>query len=120
VTVKRGGTVAAHVKAVTLPGFHVNSNKPSEEYLIPLSLTWTSGPLEAKTVNYPAPETIQMGADKLSVFTGTIDIKTSFAAAGNVAPGSATMTGKLHYQACNNQMCFRPTTVEVHVPVTVE
>ena len=35
---------------------HVNSNKPSEEYLIPLKLTWAStGALEAGEVVYPKP-----------------------------------------------------------------
>ena len=30
------------------------------------------------------------------------------------------MTGKLRYQACNNEMCFRPSSVEVKLPVVVE
>jgi hypothetical protein len=56
----------------------------------------------------------------LSVFTGAIDLKTTFAAPSTAAAGSTAMTGKLHYQACNNRMCFRPTTVDVKVPVSIE
>ena len=120
VSVKRGATIVAHIKAVTLPGFHVNSDQPKEPNLIPIKLTWTDGPLSSKSISYPSPETIQLGSDSLSVFTGDIDIKTTFNAPANASTGSAVMTGKLHYQACNNQMCFRPATLEVKLPVTIE
>ncbi len=108
------------IKVVVLPGFHVNSDKPKDEFLIPLKLTWTNGPLEGKEITYPKPEEIQVGGQNLVVFTGSFPIETKFAAPANIAPGAASMTGKLRYQACNNQMCFRPATIEVHVPVTVE
>ncbi len=117
---KGARSVDARVSVAILPGFHVNSDKPSFDYLIPLKLTWSSGPLEAKSVRYPQPETIELGPDKLSVFSGTIDITTKFIAPKNAAAGSTTMTGQLHYQACNNRECFRPMTVEVRLPVTVE
>ena len=44
---KRGAAVQAKIPVSVDPGFHVNSDKPKEEFLIPLSLTWTSaGALE--------------------------------------------------------------------------
>ena len=118
ITVKRGASVTAVLKVSTLTGFHVNSNKPRGEYLIPLTLTWNDGPLKATSVTYPEPELIQVGSDTLSVFTGAFQIRTEFTTPPNA--GSASMTGKLRYQACNNQMCFRPTTAEIRLPVTIE
>jgi DsbC/DsbD-like thiol-disulfide interchange protein len=103
-----------------LPGFHVNSDKPKEEYLIPLKLTWTGGPLEAKLITYPTPEQFKVGADMLNVFTGTFHIRTEFIAPEQTPRGSGTVTGKLRYQACNSDMCFRPATVNVTLPFTVE
>ncbi len=120
ISVKRGEVTTATIKVATLPGFHVNSDKPKDEFLIPLSLTWTSGPLETKSVIYPKPEELKVGNDMLSVFTGTFTIQTQFKAPEAVATGTAAMIGKLHYQACNNQMCFRPSTIEVRLPVVVE
>ena len=108
------------LKVATLPGFHVNSNKPKDEFLIPLTLTWTSGPLETISVVYPPPQDLKVGNDILSVLTGTFPIETQFKAGEKPPAGPSAMVGKLHYQACNNQMCFRPTTVEVRVPVVVE
>ncbi len=104
-----------------LPGFHVNSDKPRDEFLIPLKLTWTGGPLEAKSVSYPKPEEIRVGKDMLVVFTGKFTIRTEFKAPEHYSSGaSATVTGKLRYQACNNEMCFRPASIEVRVPVVIE
>ena len=44
----------------------------------------------------------------------------TFKAPDSLAPGSTNMTGKLRYQACNNEMCFRPSSVEIKLPVVVE
>ena len=117
---KRGAVVTQTLKAVVLSGFHVNSDKPKDEFLIPLKLTWTAGPLAAKSVSYPKAEEVKVGAQTLVVFTGTVPIQTEFKVPAGAPAGSATMTGKLHYQACNSEMCFRPSTLEVHIPVVVE
>lgn len=108
------------LKPVVLAGFHVNSDKPKDEFLIPLKLTWNAGPLEAKSVSYPKPEEIKVGSQMLMVFTGTFPIQTEFKAPANAPLGSTLMTGKLHYQACNSEMCFRPSTLDIRVPVVIE
>jgi thiol:disulfide interchange protein DsbD len=120
VVVKRGASSPATVKVTILPGYHVNSDKPKDDFLIPLQLTWTSGPVKTGAVVYPAREEVQVGQDKLSVFTGSFDLKTDVSAPADAAAGSFTLVGKLHYQACNDRMCFRPMTVDVRVPVLIE
>lgn len=118
--VKRGGAVTESLEVAILPGFHVNSDKPKDEFLIPLKLTWNPGPLQAKSITYPQPEQIKVGADDLAVFTGNFKIQTQFEASPKALSGSAVITGKLRYQACNNQMCFRPASIDVSLPVVVE
>jgi hypothetical protein len=61
-----------------------------------------------------------VGKEKLTVFTGTFTIQTEFKAPEHAQAGAATMMGKLRYQACNDQMCLRPATIDVRVPVVVE
>lgn len=117
---KAGGTASQNLRVTILPGFHVNSDKPKDEYLIPLKLAWTGGPLEAVSITYPKPEEVKVGTDMLRVFTGTFQIQTEFKAREHAAPGNSTVTGKLRYQACNSDMCFRPATADVTVPVTIE
>lgn len=119
-TVKRGETAKQVLRAVVLPSFHVNSDKPRDEFLIPLKLTWNTGPLEAKSIFYPKPEEIELNGNKMVVYTGAVPIETQFAASKDAARGSSTITGKLRYQACNNQMCFRPSTLDVHFTAVIE
>jgi hypothetical protein len=119
-SVKRGASVQQTINVSVLPGFHVNGDKPREEFLIPLKLTWATGPLEAKSVSYPKPEELKVGSQNLLVLTGSFAIQTVFNAPENAAAGAATMTGKLRYQACNSDSCFRPATVEVRLPVVIQ
>ena len=117
---KSGGVATETLKVTVLPGFHVNSDKPKDEFLIPLKLTWTSSALQVKSISYPKPEEVKVGSDMLNVFTGKFEIQTQFKAAENAPRSSITLTGKLRYQACNSDMCFRPASIDVNVPVTIE
>ncbi|MGC2660520.1 MAG: protein-disulfide reductase DsbD domain-containing protein [Bryobacteraceae bacterium] len=120
IVAKRGATVTQTLKLEVPPGVHVNSDKPKDEFIIPLKLTWADGLLLTKSVTYPKPEEIKVGTQDLTVFTGSFTIQTQFEAPPQAPTGSGTITGKLRYQACNNQMCFRPMTADVRVPVVVE
>jgi len=121
-TVKRGATADLSLSATLNEGFHANSHTPSDENLIPLRLTWQPGPLTAKEVIYPKPkmEKYSFSDKPLSVVTGQFDLRTKFTAAATAPAGPATMTGKLLYQACNENACFPPKTVEVKLPVIVQ
>ena len=118
--VKRGTMATETLKVTIAPGYHVNSDKPKDEFLIPLKLTWTGEALQPVSFKYPAPEEIKVGADSLVVFTGNFNIETEFKVPQNAATGAATVTGKLRYQACNTTMCFRPASVDVVLPVVVQ
>ena len=118
---KRGAIVQTKIPVSIDEGFHVNSNKPSEEYLIPLSLTWTSsGALEPGVVMYPKPSTETVAGQKLSVLTGKFDLVANFKIAANAQAGPGAAAGKLRYQACNSNTCFPPKTIDVTVPYQVE
>lgn len=119
---KRNSEVAAKIAVALGAGYHVNSNQPHESYLIPLRLTWTPAPLTVESVNYPKAhdEKYQFSEQPLSVFTGNFEITTKFKVPANATGGFNILLGKLHYQACNNTMCFPPKTVEVKLPVEIQ
>jgi thiol:disulfide interchange protein DsbD len=120
-TAKAGSTVEVKTTIQLRQGYHCNSNTPSDEYLIPLKLTWTPGPLESPEVAYPKPQMEKFSfSDKpLSVYTGDFVVATKFKVAAGANPGTAFVSGKLRYQACNDRMCLPPKTVEVSVPVDI-
>jgi hypothetical protein len=118
--VKRGATSTEKLNISLKPGFHVNSDKPADEFLIPLKLTWAASPLQSRKITYPASEDVSVGSQTLRVFTGTFAITTEFYASPQATPGVAMMQGKLHYQACDSQSCKRPATADVRIPVSIQ
>ena len=122
VSIKRGGTTDIKLKLELKPGFHVNSDKPTDDYLIPLKLTWAKDPLQAEQVVYPKPqiEKYDFSMTPLSVFSGNFEIVTHFKAPSTLPPGPVMMNGKLRYQACNNKECLAPKTVEVAIAVDIQ
>jgi hypothetical protein len=135
---KRNDAVQVKIPVTIDAGFHVNSDKPSESYLIPLAVKWTDkGALEGtkpvsdpKTgevkkevdVVFPKPTMMALGGEDkpLSVFQGSFDIVANFKVAGNAQAGPGAAAGKLSYQACNDKMCFPPKTVEISIPYSVK
>ena len=120
---KRNETVHTRIPISILAGYHVNSNTPSDDYLIPLSLTWSAlGSLEGGQVTYPKPtfEKYEFAEKPLSVYTGNFDLSVSFKVSSTAMAGPGVAVGKLRYQACNNKACFQPKTVDVTVPYSVQ
>ena len=120
---KRGAPAEARIAVSIEPGFHINSNKPSADYLIPLKLTWTpGGALEPGEVVFPKAqiEKYQFSDEPLSVFTGDFDLTARFKVPAGASQGPGIMLGKLRYQACNSNSCFPPKTVDVRLPYQVQ
>lgn len=120
---KRDATVQAKIPLSVQRGFHVNSNAPKDEYLIPLKLTWkATGALEGGQVTYPKPtlEKYEFAENPLSVYTGDFDLVANFKVAGNAPAGPGVAVGQLRYQACNDRACFPPKTLEINLPYQVQ
>jgi hypothetical protein len=68
----KGSVAVVTFKAALPPGFHANSNTPTDAYLIPLTLKWTGGPLQADGITYPkaAQEKYSFSDKPLSVVKG--------------------------------------------------
>src|SRR5437870_10812032 len=87
VTARRGAALEVRTQALLKPGYHVNSNTPSESYLIPLRLTWEAGTLDTVEVVFPKPqmEKYSFSQTPLSVFTGDFELVTKFKVSANAA-----------------------------------
>ncbi len=120
--IHQGSEFKLAVQAEVKDSWHINSNKPHEEYLIPTMLTVdsSSGFTIEKTV-YPAAQDIKLGfSDKpLSVWEGEVYIGALLKAPENIAPGRYPLIVNLEYQSCNNKTCLPPANVKDTVEVTV-
>ncbi|MCH8210224.1 MAG: thioredoxin family protein [Planctomycetes bacterium] len=111
-----GGTVQAALQVRLDKQYHVNSNKPDEDFLIPTVLTVT--PPEGFTVSkivYPEALMITPGFSDvpMSVFEREFVIGVVLEVGPDVAPGTYSITSKLAYQACNDKFCLAPATKSV-------
>lgn len=122
VTVKRDATAEVKIRAELLPGYHTNSDQPSDEYLIPLRLTWAAGSVEVGEVKYPEPEleSYAFSDQPLSVYTHDFDIVTLVKVPAAAPTGILTLNGKLRYQACSDKLCLPPKTIPVTADLIIE
>jgi len=118
----KGEVTVVSLRAVLPPGFHANSNTPTDAYLIPLTLKWTGGPLQSDAITYPKPalEKYSFSDKPLSVVTGEFTITTKFKIPADAPSGPSAQNGTLKYQACNDRMCFAPKTLPVTLTVNIE
>lgn len=120
VSVKKGASATATVTLTIQGGYHINSNRPSESYLIAtaLKLPKASG-LTLGSVIYPKAklQKFSFSEKPLSVFDGQAVLK--FMVRAGVAASGQTVNGKLTIQACNDEQCLRPQTVDVSIPIEV-
>jgi len=94
-------------------GWHINSNMPKEDYLIPTKLNLTdSTDFKLTKIVYPHAKDIKLDFSEksLSVFEGKIYIGGIIKSA-NLDPGKYNLILKFRYQACNNQSCLPPNSV---------
>ena len=117
-----GGVAELTLVATIQEGFHINSNKPAQDYLIPtrVELAEAAG-FELEKVEFPAGALKSFGFapdEKLSVYEGTVKMRARLRAK-SAAAGAHTLRLVFHYQACNDQICLRPAQREVKLTVQV-
>ena len=122
ITISPGQDVSVPLTIRIRPGYHINSHKPAEEYLIATKLTWEENPLQLKAVDYPEAETVQysFSTKLLLVYSGNITINSTFSAPKKMLSELHELTATLLYQACNDKSCFRPQKIRVKVPTVTE
>ena len=117
-----GTTFRVALRAQLDPGFHVNSNAPLEDFLIPTALALDPPPgIELEALAWPEPFMLsQKGADgPLAVFEETFVIGAALALAPDLEPGAYTVPATLRYQACDDTMCYLPATAQLAFPLVV-
>jgi len=117
-----GSTAKAAVVAEITPGYHINDNKPTLDYLIPTELKLEpSKEVSVTKVVYPKGElkSFAFSDAKLSVYEGTLELGALLEIGRTARPGTYTLKGKFAYQACNDHACLPPTSVPVTLAVKV-
>ena len=121
VIAKKNTTQPIDITIQVKSGYHVNSTTPSDEYLIPLKLSFSDGTLQVADVVFPKPkmQKFQFSPTPISVYEGDIKAIARVKIPAATQSGVTNLTGKLRYQACSERACLPPRTIDVKVPVEV-
>jgi thiol:disulfide interchange protein DsbD len=111
---RAAGEAALRLVCTLTPGWHVNSHKPSEDYLIATE----AKPDPAKGVRFEEaryPDGVlkkfAFSETPLSVYEGVFTIEVPFRFDGAVP----ALSGRIDYQACNDKSCLAPTSVSFKI-----
>jgi hypothetical protein len=123
VTAQRAQQTMVNLDFRIPPGYHINSNTPKSEFLIPTALKMDlPTDIILGKIEYPAGEerSFPFSPDeKLSVYSGDFTIAVAVHPLHSVVPGKYQMRGVLRYQACDNAACYPPKSLPVSFEVKV-
>ena len=103
------------VRLAVADGWHVNSNRPLDEFLIPTRLSVENADMRLEDVSYPEAESVRLGFqdEPLSVFRGDAEIQATV----DAKPGShpEVLRLGLTLQACDDEKCLEPETLSLEL-----
>ncbi len=110
------------VLAEIAPGYHINADKPLQDFLIPTELR-AHPPAGMRVVEASYPKAnlkpFSFTDEKMAVYDGTIVVGLRIATSPRISPGEIVLPLELRYQACNDKLCLPPTTLTLRVGVPV-
>jgi DsbC/DsbD-like thiol-disulfide interchange protein len=123
IVVSRGSKAPLKLTLQVNRGFHINSNQPNDEMLVPtvVHLDPPQG-ITIVDVKYPVGEQLAlpiMGNDKLSVYSGSFVVTAEVRIPASAPLGTQRVHGEVRFQACDNRQCFPPKTTPLEFDVKV-
>lgn len=120
--VYNGSEFKIAIEINVLEGWHINSHKPYDDYLIPTEIVIMENPnFTLQKVAYPEPHDFKLAfsEDPLSVWEGKVYFGALIKVSENLEPGEYPLVIEFNYQACNDMSCMAPTYVADTMMVTV-
>ena len=122
-TLAKGESAYATVRLQVQNGYHINANPASFPFLIAteLQVPPASG-ITVSLVTYPNPltKTFAFNDQPLKVYEGDTSVKAMLKATPAAQSGKHNLSAKLRVQACDDQVCYAPGTIDLTIPVTVK
>ncbi|MGH9930927.1 MAG: protein-disulfide reductase DsbD domain-containing protein [Pyrinomonadaceae bacterium] len=119
----RGRTAQGTIWMDVPSGYHVNSNRPLERFLIATQLQIEAPRgVHVGRIIYPRAllRSLKFSKNKVSVFEGRTTMRFSVTVQRSFTGNSAELKMRLRFQSCNDEACFPPQTREVKMSLDVE
>lgn len=119
--VYQGEPVSVTLSIMVNSTWHINSNKPNDDFLIPSEITAKGSGVKLSTVKYPQAKDLKLSFSEspVSVYEATSNAKLTFITNANASVGKQKIIVTLDYQACNDVSCLPPnvTTTEFELEI---
>ncbi len=95
-------------------GWHINSNKPLEDFLIPTEISFEAQDgISFGKISYMIPEMkkFTFSETMLSVYEDKAYAKTTITISPDFNQTEVIIRGKVYYQACNDESCLAPDEI---------
>jgi len=121
-SVAPGGRFWIGIRLLVKEGYHLNSRRPRQEYLIPtqLAINEEQG-FQLARESYPEPVeyTAAFQPETLSVYTGTLLLGGEVEVPAGMDPGTYPLEASLRMQACDDQQCYPPLEARLRLGVQI-
>lgn len=119
---QKGRAVQAAIVIDIPSGYHINSSKPLESFLIPTSLKVdASSGVRVGAVMYPraALRKFKFSQKQLSVYENKVILRFNVTVPANYSGGSVDLKARLRLQSCNDEVCFPPRNFDQNMRIDV-
>ncbi len=112
--VQKSSEVKVAIKLNIDEGWHINSNTPNEDYLIPTEVIIDSSKIDVKTIQYPKAKDIKFSFSDVpvSVYDGEVYIGLILKIPESAKLGALEVPIRITYQACNDATCMAPNDID--------
>jgi thiol:disulfide interchange protein DsbD len=120
--VPQGGTAQVAVGISIRAPWHVNANPVTEDFLVPTEVAFETPPgVTVRGVVYPrgVEKKLAFAESPLRLYDGTVYIGAVIDVAADAVIDTVALKAIVTYQACDNEKCLLPQTVELFIPVAI-
>lgn len=116
-----GSELKIAVRGTIEETWHINSNTPNEEFLIPSELKIDSGKFKLAAAKFPEAKEVEFGfsSEPVSVFEEDFLIGGIVKIPENIEPGKYNIPVTFTYQACNDATCMPPEDIKEEIEIEI-
>jgi len=103
--------------------WHINSNAPLQDGLIPTEVNLEESPFSLERIEYPDGELLSFAFspdERLSVYGGDLWINLMIKADAEAGEGEVMVPLSVRSQACNDRLCLAPETQDISFTMTID
>lgn len=101
---------------------HINSNKPTDEFMIPTEISLSGKELKNFRITYPKGKDrkFEFSEEKINVYEGKNLISFTFEIPKKLKSKVINIRALVSYQACSNEVCYQPQKKEILLKASVK